>query len=88
MSIENTGYVDFEKTPKKTVSKVIKLIEFNKYGIRFGVPDRAIKTKNYLNRVAKAEKLPYMIFQQDNIWFIIIGLVTYEFESGTLYLFD
>lgn len=88
MGIENPGYTNFEKTPKRSFSEMVKLVEFNKYGIRFGVPDRTIKRKNYLNRLAKAAKLPYRIFQQDNIWFIVIGLVTYEFESGTLYLFE
>ena len=78
---------DFEKTPKKTISRLQKLVEYNKWGVRFGISERTIKMKNYLNRLAIKENMPYRIFQQDDIWYIKIKTVTYEFDNS-LFLFD
>lgn len=76
----------FEKTPKKGVSKLVTFASYNKYGVKFNVADRSIKMKNYLNKLAISDRMPYRIFQQDHVWYIKIGKNVYEF-SNSLFLF-
>jgi hypothetical protein len=76
----------YNKTHRKHVATVVRLVEYNHYGVRFNVPERTTKMKYYLNKLATTEGMPYKIFQQKGIWYINIGIVTHEFHNE-LYLF-
>lgn len=76
-----------KRTPKKNSSKLTTFVTYNKYGIKFNIIKRSIKMKNYLNKLAREENMPYKIFQQNHIWYIKSRKQTYEFLNG-LFLFD